>query len=280
MNMHSPAPWRGKVRSSGRNLSARTARALCLAAFSFMPAVASAQGIPTLDIQGIIQDTLQNLKLAQQLEQQVKTYEKQVEQLSVALEQRNALLGSRGLAALANGPLERSARRATPPTFEELLRLSEATGVPGAELLRTLFLARQRELNLVPASSLGPAGTANRTAAAYERSRSSALANLAMSEKVYNDSTQRVNTYETFIAQIDRTPDLKASADLQSRIQAENGLLMNELLRVLATNSAASSAQQANELVSRTNLDELGTLDVGRLEALARTLRIGPVASR
>lgn len=51
---------------------------------------------------------------------------------------------------------------------------------------------------------------------------------MAASEQAYNRISNRINTYENMLDELNNTTDLKASVDLQARI-AENGMILNEL---------------------------------------------------
>jgi type IV secretion system protein VirB5 len=256
-------------------------RALCsgigaslLAIIMATPLDAQAQGIPVIDTQTLIQATIQAERALQQIDQLSKQYAKQIEQLSVAIEQRDALLGARGAGALLNGAAERDARRGVPATLEELLRLAEGGRVPTLEELRRLMDARERELELAPMERIGRRDAPDRSARSYERQRRGVMANLAVSEKAYGDAAQRVVVYEQLMSAIERTPDLKASTDLVSRLLAENGLTMNELVRLQALSVSAGANANAGELVGRSNLADLSEFDDARYRELVQGLRV------
>jgi type IV secretion system protein VirB5 len=238
------------------------------------PWPAFAQGIPVFDGQNLIQSILQAERALEQIDQAAKQYEKQVEELRVAIEQRDALLGSRGFGGLLNGADERASRRALPATLEELLRLAQAGDAPTLVELRRLYDLRAAELDAASSVDIGRRGTSDRTSRVYERQRSTTLANLAVSEKAYNDAGRRVESYERFLTEIDRAPDLKASTDLQSRIQAENGLTLNELVRLEAMTMATQGAERSNELAGRTNLSRFSQFDEEKFRSLAESLEI------
>jgi type IV secretion system protein VirB5 len=240
----------------------------------WVPATAFAQGIPVFDGQGLIQGILQAERALEQIDQLAEQYEKQVEQLRVAIEQRDALLGSRGAGRLLNGAEEQAARRALPATFDELLRLAQTGQAPTLVDLRRVYAARERELELASQDQIGRRGMVGRTSRAYERSRTTTLANLAVSEKAYDDSARRVESYERLLVEIDRTADLKASTDLQSRIQAENGLTLNELVRLQALAMATAGNDDANALVGRGNLARFSRFEEDKFETLAQSLAI------
>jgi len=240
---------------------------------------ALAGGLPVIDAQSLFQEILQAERALVQVEQQAEAYVKQIEQLAVAVEQRDAMRGSRGVSALLNGPEERRRRRGVPETLAELF-----AGVPSenAELarIRRAYGERAMELDLVSADTLGQRGESERTARAYERERRATLANLALSEKGYDDRGVKIRDYERLLSAIDEASDLKASADLANRIAAENGLLLNELLRMQSLEMSAASAARANALVGRSNLSGCGEFDRAAFDALADRVRVGGSGSR
>jgi hypothetical protein len=71
-------------------------------------------------------------------------------------------------------------------------------------------------------------------AQSIDRKTATTYSSMAASEQSYNTVAPRTTTYETLLQQVDTSPDLKSSVDLQSRIAAENGLTQNELVRLNA----------------------------------------------
>jgi type IV secretion system protein VirB5 len=61
----------------------------------------------------------------------------------------------------------------------------------------------------------------------------------------YQGSTDRFERLESLRSDVDRATDLKAVADLQARIQIENGMLMNELVKL----QSMSAMHEASEKV-------------------------------
>jgi type IV secretion system protein VirB5 len=266
-----------RLRCSARlrpgRLSPPRRRALCSALGALLAggwaAPGWAQGVPVIDPANLIQATLQAQRALEQIEQMSEQYAKQIEQLRVAIEQRNALLGARGMGQLLNGPQDRAARRGVPATFEELLRtLSTGTGARGFEELQGLYEARSRDLDLARPEAVNPERPQGRTARVYARERAETLAKLAVSEKAYAEATRRVEAYERLLGAIDAAPDLKASTDLANRVLVENGFTMNELVRLQAISLASAAAGQAHDLVETTNVAEIAVYESVPLEEL------------
>jgi type IV secretion system protein VirB5 len=233
-----------------------------------------AQGIPVIDVQGVIQQALSAARALEQIQQLAKQYETQIEQLTAAQEQRDALRGSRGLGQLLNTSADQAARRALPPTVEELLRIARTGKVPRSyEEIRVLSERLARELTLEPGlrGEGAPSGTARtspqqRVQQQIERTRATTLANATLAEKAYQDANRRVQAYDRMLQQIDRTPDLKASADLSNRIQAENGFGLAELTRLIALQLGGTANAAANELAARENVSKLGAFNEKRFD--------------
>lgn len=70
-------------------------------------------------------------------------------------------------------------------------------------------------------------------------------------QQQYNTSTKRIDTYESMLTELDNTADLKASMDLQSRINIENGIVLNELARTIAMQTQLLAAQNNQDLSNK-----------------------------
>jgi hypothetical protein len=93
----------------------------------------------------------------------------------------------------------------------------------------------------------------------YAVNAQTALAARAASQADYNQIQQQINNEQQLKDQIATTPDIKAAADLQNRLQVENNLIQLEMLRELSlsnqqqalkTQAAASGALQDAEILS------------------------------
>jgi hypothetical protein len=223
----------------------------------------SAQGVPVIDAQSVIQQTLSAARALEQINQLAQQYEKQIEQLSVAIEQRDALRGARGMSALLNGPQEQAARRATPATLEELLQLAQSGHRTRTyDDVRRVLDALQRDLALAKPQDVHALDPKSSTARVHQRTQDTALGGLAAAEQAYDDVAHRVAAYERLIQEIDQTKDLKASSDLLARILAENGLATAELIRLQALLLSSISTRNASELANRGNLAEFGAFNL------------------
>jgi hypothetical protein len=225
---------------------------------------AQGPGYPTFDYAAFVQGKLQNGKLDHQAAELGRIYAKQIEELA-------ALIGSRGMGDLLNGSVERAARRAVPPTLEALLQSAAEGRLPSSyDELAGILTRIQRELELASSAQVYGPDAQTPVARAYERTQRTTLANLAVSDQAYQRAAQRVESYEALIQAINGTADVKASSDLVARLLAENGLSVNELIRLQALELSATSAERAAMLATRANLAEISKFDPEAYERLVQ----------
>jgi type IV secretion system protein VirB5 len=72
---------------------------------------------------------------------------------------------------------------------------------------------------------------------------------MAGSEEAYNSISNRIEIYESLMEELNNTQDLKASVDLQARIAAENGLILNEIMRLQAMQIQQQTAADNETLI-------------------------------
>jgi hypothetical protein len=58
-----------------------------------------------------------------------------------------------------------------------------------------------------------------------------------------------MQTYESLLSELNNSDDLKASVDLNARIAAENGILMNEIMRLNAIQIQQNSSIDNTQLM-------------------------------
>jgi len=253
---------------------------VCALLLFWIPASTRAQLVVT-DPPALIQATIAAKTAYDQVQQMQEAFQKQLEELQVAYEQRDALLGARGLARLLNGPEEQAARRGLPGTWDRVLGAVSSDEFPEfAEELQAIYGRLREEPDLANVIEVFGGALQGTAARSYDRMQRTTLANLAISEKAYNDSSQRITDYERLIEEIDLTPDLKASNDLVARLLAENGLAMNELIRLQSIQLSASSADQAAMLATRANLAQMGRFDAARYRRVGEGGRGARYAAR
>ncbi len=211
--------------------------------FAF-PASVRAQGIPVYDAAGYAQ-------MLSELEQMTQDYQKQIEQLSEAVKQTNALTGTRGMGTLANGSLESDLRRYLPNTWQETMNMMSASNLSGSGLgtqgtFSDLYSAYE-PLKGSDAITTDPSGA---TAQALDRRTGTTFAAMAAGEQAFNSIPRRMETYEALLTELDNSQDLKGSIDLLARISAENGFILNEMMRLNAIQIQQRAAKDNQELNS------------------------------
>ena len=216
--------------------------ALMIAVFAPLPA--QAQGIPVYDAAGYAQ-------MLSELEQMTQDYQKQIEQLSEAIKQTNALTGSRGMGALANGNLESDLRRYLPNTWQETMNMMNVSGLSGAGLSTQSAYNDLHEIyQPLKGEEAIPTDPSGATAHALDRRTGTTFAAIAAGEQAFNSIPRRMETYETLLTELDNSQDLKGSIDLLARISAENGFILNEMMRLNAIQIQQRAARDNQELNS------------------------------
>ncbi len=191
----------------------------------------------------------------QQFAQMELQYARQLEQLTEARVQVEAITGHYGVGELLNSNVYREARRYTPTTWRDALRILEAGGLPGSVAdVRALYGERAESMAVIGAEDYNIINPDAPNAQAFERRRDTNLATLAIAEASYDDTQARMVNYETFMAEVDAAENAKAIADLTARIAAENGTSLAELIRLQSVQLQQFGAVEAQQLVDETNM--------------------------
>ena len=194
----------------------------------------------------------ENIRQLVQLELQ---YARQLEELIEARRQVESITGHYGLGELLNSQIYRDARRYTPTTWRDTLRILEAGGLPGSVTdVRNVYSERSESLAIAGAENYNVLNPDAPNAQAFERRRDTNLASQAIAEATYDDTQARMSNYEALMGQIEVTENSKAIADLQARITAENGTSLADLIRIQSVQLQQTSAIEAQQLVDETNM--------------------------
>jgi len=207
-----------------------------------VPAAARAQGMPVYDAASYIQ-------MLSQLEQMAKDYQKQLEQLDQAVKQTGALTGTRDMGSLLNGGDEASLRRYLPGSWQDILSMNSSQN-ESASGAQQIYQQLRATYNHLPAEEFIASDPEGPIAKAYERRTGTTLAAMSASEQAYNNIETRIETYEALLQSLNNTQDLKTSVDLLARISAENGFLLNEIIRLNAISMQQSAALDNEALTS------------------------------
>lgn len=201
---------------------------LSAALLIFQGTEAKAQGIPVYDASSFAQ-------LIAQVDAMADDYQKQLEQLEQAVRQSDAITGTRNMGDVANGLLEQQLREYLPNTWQDTMNIINSGNVPtGALGTQSIYNDLYSEYSPLSGADLMPSDPTSNVAKAIDRRTGTTYAALSASEQAYNNVPIRMQTYETLLNQLNSSDDLKTSVDLQARIAAENGVALNELMRLNA----------------------------------------------
>jgi type IV secretion system protein VirB5 len=219
---------------------------------------AFASGIPVYDASTFTQ-------MVTQLNQMSKDYQKQLDQLEQAVKQANAITGTRDMGSLANGAAQSDLRRYLPNTWEETMHMMSAGGLgttaTGTQGIYSNLLSAYKPLSGSSLMASDPSGTMSK---AFDRRSNTTYAAMATAEQSYNSVEGHIGTYEDMLGELNNTTDLKASVDLQSRISAENGLIMSDLLRLNAVQMQQKSAEDNQSLVNAARASAANKYDASK----------------
>lgn len=190
-------------------------------------------------------------QMASQLRQAAEAYQRQLEELQESIKQTQALTGTRDVGDLLNSPLEAELRRYLP---EELKDLTETLEYQD---LYALYepLSKEAYTPLNPNSPI---------ALAREHNTKSTLSTMSTVETTYSSLSKRIETYEALLEELNQTEDLKKSVDLQARISVENGLVLNELMRINTLLIGQQAARDNEFLADQNRAARLNRYDASR----------------
>lgn len=199
----------------------------------------------------LVYDASNYSQMIAQLESMSRDYQRQLEQLDQAVKQANALTGPRNMGSLNNSALESELRRYLPETWQETMQIMNAQGLGSAGAgTQSLYNSLTQTYKPLPGSEFLPDDPSGPAAQALDRRNNTTYAAMAASEQAYNNISGRIETYENMLEELNSTTDLKASVDLQSRIAAENGMILNELIRLQAMQMQQKAAEDNETLTT------------------------------
>jgi type IV secretion system protein VirB5 len=184
------------------------------------------------------------------LAQEIMDWDEQLQGMRLQLAQMrrttSALTGSRGMDQLLR---QTPAARNYLPT--DWAGLAGATGGGGGiDPALARAASAQRDLNAVlPAAALDRLPPPLQSTLRGERDAVAAVQ--AATRAAYARSSERFASLSTLIDQIRVTPDAKAIAELQSRIEAEQAMLTNEGVKLAALAQVTDAERAARDLVRR-----------------------------
>lgn len=199
------------------------------------PGMAHAQAA-VIDVANLQQQLLQYAEMVEQLKtmnDQLNTVRSQLEQ---AQQQYASITGARNLGNI----VDMGERNYIPRNWRETLALMEGGGETG-QLAKSI-----RD----EASLLGEpyfADVSQDTKDALSRQMGAAAGAQALNARVYDQTSDRFERLAALQSQINQAQDLKASADLQARVQVEQAMLTNELIKLQAMNAMLAESQRVQD---------------------------------
>jgi len=207
----------------------KSARFLCLA-LTLLPPIGYAQ-MAVIDVQAL-----------NSLKQQLNAWQNQINLMQSQIHQTDMILqnqsGNRGYAGLLRAP--NSALNYLPPTWPSA---SEKNAPLATDQTIQTILGNNAVLTPQQLTTL-----ATTSAALTQQYRLMNAQSQSFSQQAYVQSSARISRINSMIDQISTTHDPQSSAELQARLQGEQLLLLNELVKLLSvlinTNSDRNAIDQ------------------------------------
>ena len=188
--------------------------------------------------------------------------------IELAFRQAQALSGSRGMSSLANNEIYKKHRRSLPFKNRYILdrlargKLPEnksdlADGLLGLIDIYSLHSnevnAEDKDKQVIVANTLGQKSAIEQfNLRSTTRKKSASVLTNANAQLALSNSRRNIDNFEGFLTELENTEDIKATNDLLARISTENGLVLNQLLQLQATDiSGRSERNVANDSKKR-----------------------------
>src|SRR5699024_1905163 len=197
--------------------------------------------IPTTDVASI---TAQALQMLQQMNQLIDQYESLREQIDNQTKQIEAIKGGRNM----SGAVGIDDYNNIPTNWEETLNQMN-----GGQLSSQAndILVTMNKIDMDAYQDLDDAYSEH-----FGKSASQAGSYQALQGKAYNDTAERFAKLQDLMEKIDDTNDIKASVDLNSRINAEMAMLLNEQMKLHALAEINTSQQKLEDIKTRQMVTE------------------------
>ena len=214
---------------------------------------AQAGGIPVFDGVAISHAVIQINEMA-------KDYQAQLDQLKQSLDTYNSLSGERNIGDLLNSSIDKDLRRALPADLQDMIGLKSATNLSASGLkTQSIYNDLLTTFDPISGADLFTSEPSGSLAMAHDRLNNTTYAALAASQSSYNAASKRLVGYEALLDQLSSSHDLKQSVDLLARISVENGILMNELMKVQSLQMQLSAATQNQYIMNTRRIDNAST---------------------
>jgi len=196
---------------------------------------------PVIDIANLAQALQSFMQLSAQLQQ----LERQYTQMQ---QQYQSLTGSRNMGGLFNGSSDQQMRMYAPGSWQQSLSILQQGGLPGSAA--TVQAAGQSFAQTQGINQSGnqvfPGSTTN--AQAYNASSGATAAAAGLGQAAYNQTQARMQRVQQYLAQINSTPDVKASIDLNARLLAEVNEALTQMIQLEAAQIQVQGSANAAQL--------------------------------
>jgi len=187
--------------------------------------------------------------------EQIAHYNQQItywrQQITNAQRAFNAIKGSRGIGAILNDEVYRASRRHLPAEYRELGdSLMDLHSVIDVDMRRVANNFEHMDAKYHFRT------TDMWEAQDYSRRQREAIAAIAISEKTFNRARGNLDALESLLDALDNPDnDQKAALDMNSRLVAQNGFLLQESLQIqaIANKQAAQQLNFWNEIDAKEN---------------------------
>ena len=232
--------------------SLRAALGLALAVLLLLPAppAGHAAGIPVADTETALA-VLALLDIYLRQEDELKAAQRLVQSLTNPTNYGTSL----DTAAL------RALRRALPTQMRDLTHLHSLASNPSLARSLALYGDLTDRYGLMEDEAYEPAQPNAPYAQAWRADRDAQLGAAVSSGVVYDNLAERERFYETAMTELDTREDLKQSVDLLTRVTAENGRVLMELIRVQTAASQATVTARLNEQAHTAKMRKMGTYE-------------------
>lgn len=199
---------------------------------------------PVIDFANLVQALQSYLQLSAQLQQLEQ-------QLAQAQQQYQSLTGSRGMGAVFNSGVEQSMRQYAPGSWQQSLQVLQQGGLPAnaADVSRAAQAFAQAQGLTQTGTQVYPGNAAN--ARAYATTAGTTAAAAGLSQAAYDQTQARMQRVQQYLGQINATPDLKASIDLNARLLAEVNESLTQLIQLEAAQMQVQGSTSAAALRGR-----------------------------
>ena len=200
-------------------------------------------GIPTIDLAAIAEALVQTTN-------QLTMIANMKTQITHMIATKEAMTGTRFVwSSVLNGTDEKNMRRVLPPEWQDIGSKIVSMNVYQKRVKDSYDATKLKLYEYGTAQGVMPSQkTGSPTQQLYDEARESSAKHNAAVRSSYQMVSDRMAKIEVLIDKVGTTNDIKDSADLNNRIQAENSLLMLDMTKLQAAHYTALAQKDAREL--------------------------------